>query len=180
MIIRRGRFNIILWPVLLLAVFLVGCSTSGSNKKFSVVRLHLEVNRDISDRSSAVPIYRDKPVMVNVEKDPFLGEGTIQEARVVDVVGGFAVRLKFERRGTWLLEQYTGSNRGKRIAIYGEFFAPPDLKTNVTRWLAAPVITQRISDGVLTFTPDATREEANQLVRGLTKLAKKTADDLKW
>ena len=38
------------------------------------------------------------------------------------------------------------------------------------RWLAAPVFTKRITDGVLVFTPDCTREEADRIVKGL-KLA---------
>ena len=37
----------------------------------------------------------------------------------------------------------------------------------VNRWLAAPVISRRISNGVLTFTADCERDEADQLVTGL-------------
>ena len=147
----------------------------------SALRLHLEVNRDATSRSAPVPIYRTSPMMVNVETAPFINEGLVKSARVIDTVGGFSIRLEFLQRGAWLLEQYTGSNRGKRIAIYGEFFDPPGSKTNVVRWLAAPVITQRISDGVLTFTPDASRDESLLLVLGLNNLAKKANDDpLKW
>jgi hypothetical protein len=179
MIFRWGPFNIYLGMTLIFAL-LIGCKSNPEKTTMSVVRLHLEVNRDSTEKSSPVPIYRDKPVMVNVEKSPFITEGLVKEARVIDTVGGFAIRLQFERRGSWLLEQYTGSNRGKRIAVYGEFFDPPGSKSNVTRWLAAPIIAQRISDGVLTFTPDASREECNLLVLGLNNLAKKNDDELKW
>ena len=41
------------------------------------------------------------------------------------------------------------------------------------RWLAAPRINKRIADGVLVFTPDATREEAEQIALGLNNLAQK-------
>ena len=41
------------------------------------------------------------------------------------------------------------------------------------RWLAAPVISHRISDGVLVFTPDATREEAEEIALGLNNVSKK-------
>lgn len=118
--------------------------------------------------------------MVNVEKNPFITESFVKEARVVDTVGGFAVKLTFERRGAWILEQYTASNQGKRIAVYAEFFDPPGSKTNITRWLAAPITAKRITDGVFTFTPDATRDEADAFVLGLSKLAKKTEDEIKW
>jgi hypothetical protein len=33
-------------------------------------------------------------------------------------------------------------------------------------------MTKRIVDGKLVFTPDATREEADRIVRGLNKIAK--------
>ena len=179
MIFRWCPFNIYLGMALILG-FCAGCRSTPEKKALSVIRLHLEINRDGTQRSFAVPIYREKPVQVNVEKSPFIAEGLVKEARVIDTVGGFAIRVQFERRGTWLLEQYTGSNQGKRIAVYGEFFDPPGSKTNVTRWLAAPVITRRIGDGVLIFTPDATRDESILLVQGLNNIAKKNDDELKW
>ena len=180
MIFSWSPFNIYLGMTLAIAL-LVGCRSHPEEKAMSALRLHLEVNRDATSRSAPVPIYRTSPMMVNVETAPFVTEGLVKSARVIDTVGGFSIRLEFERRGAWLLEQYTASNRGKRIAIYGEFFDPPGSKTNVTRWLAAPVITQRISDGVITFTPDASRDESLLFVLGLNNLAKKANDDpLKW
>ena len=82
------------------------------------------------------------------------------------------LRLQFDRRGTWLLEQYSTANLGKHFAIFSQFPSPPDAKLNQGRWLAAPRINQRIPDGVLTFAPDATREEAEQIVLGLNNVAK--------
>jgi hypothetical protein len=48
------------------------------------------------------------------------------------------------------------------------------------RWIAAPVIHGRISNGSLVFTPDASREEADEIARGLTNIAKKIAAKDKW
>lgn len=179
MIFRRSPFNIYLGIVLILGL-LIGCRSHPEEKTMSIIRFHLEANPDGTNRTTPVPIYREKPILVNVEKGPFLGEGTVTEARVIDTVGGFSIRLAFERRGSWLLEQYTVSNLGKRFAIYAEFSDPPGSKSNVIRWLAAPVVTRRITDGVFTFTPDATRDEALALVLGLNNLAKKNDDALKW
>ncbi len=39
------------------------------------------------------------------------------------------------------------------------------------RWIAAPVIKERLGDGVLVFTPDTTRQEAERIVSGLTRVA---------
>jgi preprotein translocase subunit SecD len=179
MTVRAERFN--LYFLTVVAVFLLpACKSSPEKKLLSVVALHLEVNRDQTGRSKAIPVFREKPVMVNLENSPFLSEGNIKEAKIIDDLVGFAVRLEFERRGAWLLEQYTTSNVGKRIGIYSEFKDPPESKTNTTRWLAAPVITQPIKDGVLTFTPDASREEMTSFVLGLNNLAKKINDQLKW
>jgi hypothetical protein len=48
------------------------------------------------------------------------------------------------------------------------------------RWLAAPQITKHLSAGVFTFTPDATREEAERIVTGLNNVAEKVKKDSKW
>jgi preprotein translocase subunit SecD len=133
------------------------------------LRLHLEARRDGTKANEPVPIYREKPVWVNVELTPFLTEGNIASAKVVDAVGGFVLRIQFDHAGTSLFEQATTGNHGKKIAVFCQFGE----KLKDYRWLAAPVITQRSSDGVFTFTPDATREEAEEIADGLNNVAKK-------
>ena len=56
------------------------------------------------------------------------------------------------------------STRGRRLVIYCNF--------EDSRWLAAPVIREPIKDGLLTFTPDATREECERIVEGLNNVAR--------
>ena len=82
--------------------------------------------------------------------------------------GGFAIEIKFDENGTWLLEQYSAANPGRHFVIFGQWSE----KLADGRWLAAPLITHRIGDGVLAFTPDCSREEADQLVLGLNNAAK--------
>jgi len=48
------------------------------------------------------------------------------------------------------------------------------------RWLAAPVISRRIPDGVLVFTPDASRAEADDIVLGLNNIAREVEKKNKW
>jgi preprotein translocase subunit SecD len=84
-------------------------------------------------------------------------------------VGGFVLRIQFDQSGTVMLEQCTAANRGRKIAIFSQFGE----KIKDYRWLAAPVINRKISDGVLAFTPDATREEAEEIALGLNNVAKK-------
>jgi len=47
------------------------------------------------------------------------------------------------------------------------------------RWLAAPLINRRMADGMITFTPDASREETEKFVEGLNNSAKKLNSRLK-
>lgn len=157
---RLFRFNAYL---LFAALFCVGCETF-RKKEASTIRFHLEVNEDASRRSSPVPVYRANPMTVNVQNSPFLSEAHVSKASVVDAMGAFQIMIQFDRRGTWILEQYTTANKGKHIAIFSQF--------GQARWLAAPEITKRIADGVLVFTPDATREESERLVKGLNNVAK--------
>ena len=156
-----------------------GCKTSGETnpkKVVSTFRLFLEVGSDGTKASEPVPVYREKPVMVNVEKEPFLTEGDVAEASVIDAVGGFALRIRFDRAGTTLLDEYTTGHRGSKFAVFSQF--GEDLVQ--VRWLAAPLITHRITDGVFTFTPDATREECETIALGLNNVAKKVQRWTDW
>jgi preprotein translocase subunit SecD len=114
--------------------------------------------------------------MVNVEKEPFLTEADVAQVKVIDVVGGFALCIRFDHSGTALLEECTTRNLGRRIAVFSQFGE----KIKDYRWLAAPVISHRITDGVLTFTPDATREECDEIALGLNHVAKKVQKWTEW
>jgi preprotein translocase subunit SecD len=163
--IRQFRFNSYL-PWVLGAVLAGACQTpehakeKSEKKETSVLRLHLEVNPDGTDRSAMAQIGRPTSFLVNIEKQAFVTEFDMVRAEVVDdAFGGFGLKVQYNQHGTWLLESYTTANRGKRLAVFAEF--------GEVRWLAAPRITKRITDGLFTFTPDATREEAQRIARGL-------------
>ena len=172
MMIRGTRFNIYLL-VTLAAGLACGCQSSGekqSKKVLSTLRLHLEAGSDRTKSNESIPVYRENPVWVNILKTPLLTEQNVAGASVVDEVGGYALRIQFDSDGKVLLEECTTRNRGRRIAIFSQFAE----QFKDYRWLAAPVISRRINDGVLVFTPDATREEAEDIAVGLNNVAKKT------
>jgi preprotein translocase subunit SecD len=165
--ISVAPFNIYLL-VLLALLFSQGCKTPEERKRSkesSTFRLFLEAGSSRADPNSGVPIYRENPVRVSVEQRPFVTEVDVQSATVLDVAGGFAVQVQLNRHGTLILEGVTATHRGRRMAIQSHFPEP--------RWLAAPTITRPIHNGELVFTPDATREEADRFVLGLTNVVAK-------
>jgi hypothetical protein len=166
----------------LAALLLAGCATgdqkknqasdeSSPDKQLTALRLHLQgtPTPDQPNKTMQVPILRARPVLVTVERTELMSEHYIASAELVDELEGFSIRLEFDRKGRWILEAVTAQNRGRQIAIFCSFGSE--------RWLAAPLIQQVVTDGKLTFTPDATREEAIRIVRGLNNMAKKLAED---
>jgi hypothetical protein len=170
--IRWFRFNInFALTLALVAGALLGCKSTDPDKKaVSTLRLHMEGKANAMQTSETVSIH-DVPVVVLA--DPFITEANISKAKVIDTVGGFSISLQFDRRGTWMIEQYTADNPGKHIAIFAQWVTPPEEKPNKGRWLAAPKFDTHLGNGQIVFTPDATREEADKIVRGLNNVAKK-------
>jgi len=164
--IRPTCFNTYFWLGLLaaLAWLPAGCQTGKSQKKPEAsLRFHLEANLDGTDRSMPVAIGRSSPFAMAIETKAFLTEFSIDRASVVDAPGGFVLSIQFDREGTWILEQYSVAHKGKRMAIAAEF--------GELRWIAAPIMRDRISNGLFVFTPDATREEAEKIVKGVNRVA---------
>ena len=169
--IRRVAFN----TYLLAATLLLGCKSpqekidsadaSKQKKELSTIRLHLETSGETASRANTVPILRASPILVNVEVDSFLDERDVTHAALIKQLGGFAIQVQFNDHGVFILDALSSSSRGKRVAIMSDF--------GEKRWLAAPVFSRRITNGVLVFTPDATHTEATRIVRGLNNVAEK-------
>ena len=162
------RFNIYLALAVALALF-CGCKTEKTSSPASVFRVHIEANPDSTGTSQTISVVRSDPVLVTIIQEPVLTEASIVAAKVLDVSGGFAIEVRFDETATWILEQHSATNPGRHFVIFGQWGDKPD----DGRWLAAPLITHRIANGVLVFTPDCSRDEADQLVLGLNNVAKK-------
>jgi len=165
------RFN--LYFCLLAALMLAsGCATGKkADKQLAALRLHLESNANVPGTSQTVSVLRASPIAVTIATQPVLTEANIIAAVLLDTPGGSAVEVKFDEMGTLTLEQYTSAYAGKHFVIFGQWGE----KGQEGRWLAVPVISGRIANGVLSFTADATRDEAKQLVLGLNNVAKQVA-----
>ena len=166
--IRLAWFNSYL---LLLALALgTGCKSAGQrhqDKLAATFRLHLEASPRGGESTAVIQI---AGVELYVNDTPFLDERSITNAAVVDTRdGGFAIRVQCDRHGTLVLDSVTTENRWRRIAIFTQYGVG---RPEHSRWLAAPYGSP-ITDGVLLFTPLATREETEQIVLGLNNDAKR-------
>ena len=177
MITGRRRFNLYLLAALV-AVTACGCRThkDARAKQLATLRVHLEAGAQDTGRSIQVPIYRAHPFQLQVQNEPFLTELQVASAKVVDVLGGFDLQIQLNRQGTWLMQQYSANNRGRHFAIFTQFGE----KGRESRWLAAPEFSILISDGLIQFTPDTTRDEADEIAIGLNNTAKKNDKDTQW
>ncbi|MGV3774217.1 MAG: hypothetical protein ACO1QB_15050 [Verrucomicrobiales bacterium] len=167
MTIRSARFNIILL-FFLSGAFLSGCKTTEEKtkaKEAAMISFHLEVNPDGTPTSGQVPIYREQPFFVNVQKVAFLDTSYVSKAEVVDTADGFVMRINFDPGGSARLDGYTASYKGQRICVMAQW--------TEARWLAAPRISRRLNEGILVFTPDCTRQEAERIVNGINNVVKK-------
>jgi hypothetical protein len=160
------RFNIYL-ALALVSGLAAGCETPKKTQT-AMLHVHIEMSPDPTGMSQDISVLRSEPVLVTIKREPILTEANIVQVKVIDAQGGFALEVKFDENGTWLLEQYSAANRGLHFAIFGQWSE----KRIDSRWLAAPIISRRITNGTLAFTPDCSREEADQLVQGLNDAAK--------
>jgi hypothetical protein len=169
-----GRFNMI-FAVVACACF--GCNTpktsppnqieKDASKQATLMQFHIEANPDPTGRTMDAPIYRAHPVHLTVEREPVLDEGFIEKAELVDAdeMGGHAIKITFDQYGARRLDALSVEHRSQHLAVHAQW--------TETRWLAAPVLSKRISNGDFIFTPDATREESERIVRGLSNVVKR-------
>ena len=159
------QFNLFL--AFLALAWLCGCQTNKKDKETSALRIHIEASPQSSGSTQSVSVLRDDPLLVTIFKEPILTEANLVEARVIDARGGFGIQLQFDESSSLVLEQFSAANPGKHFVVYGQWSEKPA----DGRWLAAPLITHRISDGKFSFTPDMSRTNADRLVLGLDNVA---------
>lgn len=131
-------------------------------KQIFSLRVHVEAKRELPERCIPARVGRTNPLDYTVEKLPILTENHLQRAAIVEQPGGFLIRVRFDTLGAKILESYTAAAAGRHLLVVTDI-------EGEARWLAAPLVRQRLGDGTFAFTPDASREEAEQLVNGLNK-----------
>jgi hypothetical protein len=162
-----SRFNIILAMLLLITAACKSTEEKKKAKEATFLRFHIETNVDGTQHNAHVAVYRANPMMVGVERNAALDEGFMEKVEVVtvDEFGNHAIKVTFDETGTKRLDYVTSMYKGRRMVVHARW--------TETRWLAAPLITKRITDGVFIFTPDASREESERIVAGLNNVIAK-------
>jgi len=177
--ITRPAFNTYLIALVLAAG--AGCKSPEQRKQdktLATLRLHLEVPADSTAAPANIQRVLGKSegaeiagVKINVNDLAFLDEAFVERAEVMDTRdGGFALQIGYVEHGRLVIETVTTEYPNRRIAILSRWGVED---TGTQRWLAAPIINGQISDGVLLFTPNTTREEANEIALGLSNVVKK-------
>jgi hypothetical protein len=170
------RFNFYLAATA--AFVLAGCSTTRdpSDNLTTLLRVHLESQPDQMVPPKAIAVYRENPLTISIESLYLISEDNVVSAKVVEEMGTYAIQIQFDQWAIPLLDHNSSSWQGRRIAIQAQW-GP---KHEHTRWLAAPKMNRHISDGTITFTPDASLEETRDIVIGLNNDARKVAKPLAW
>lgn len=135
------------------------------------MRVHIELPPENSGAikvSQTISLLRADPVQVTIDRDAILTEANLLAAKLISTPEAPAVEVRFEDKGAWVLEQYSAANPGRHFVIFAQW------GTNLesSRWIAAPLITHRIKDGILSFTPDMSKKEEDEFVKGLNNVIK--------
>ena len=117
---RCGAFNLKLWGLAALAVLATGCQTEpvytskedSPDTQLTALRIHVEGAPDSSGRTVQVPVFRERPILVTVDREPFLTEGNVTKAEVVDEPGGFSLRSSSSGRAAGCSKSTPASTGG--------------------------------------------------------------------
>lgn len=147
-----------------------------ASERMAVIRFHIEVTDD--GNAAKAEVIRSRPQSFPIDKAPFFDERDVVGAQIVETPdGGFILQIDGTEHGRNALEMTTASANGRHILIYGEWI--DDSETSSSRWLAAPMIRSPIRNGVIRFSVDADREEAQQFVDGINNVAIKLKNQVK-
>lgn len=153
--------------LLAIGLFSNGCSSlPGQTKSKATVAIYLEGSPVEEGRVIPIEIFRAAPRVLHIYRSPTIGMDSFDTLTLRETVdGGHVLHITLNRSGTLYLENLSISQRGKRLVIGASFGENnPQL-----RWLSALLISEKISNGNLIFTPDASIAECKQIVDGVNK-----------
>jgi hypothetical protein len=179
---RATHFNWYLLCLVMLALTLgTGCTSIEDRRKNRAFYTELWFHRvppQNTPETNRVMIIELAGMRMPVERRPWLTEENLVDASVIDSPGGgYGLELRFDDHGRLLLESFSSANRGQHVAIFVRYGVRKDQKEVPLeeRWLAAPLISRPIVEGIVTFTPNVPKPELYRIVDGLQKAAELNA-----
>ncbi len=152
---QKGWFMV---GLLVALIFTTGClhNQKKKDKKDASLRIFLQTS-PVMPENLRYQILFDKPnITFWVKSLPELTEQDVASAETVSTGGGLQIKLQFNHHGSFILEQLTGSNRGKYLAVVID--AHP----------VAPILIQEIyRNGELIFTPNLTDLQTTDVITRL-------------
>ena len=123
-------------------------------------------------KTKLLKIYQARPKLVHVDPKPVLvgDPGILKESLLIDTQDGLhAIQLNFTTRGQALMEYLTTNYRDRRL--YVVVAQSDQSKTNGvnSRCIGASYIQGTIRASSIAFTPDASRDESERIVRLINK-----------
>lgn len=118
--------------------------------------MHLPANDSIPASRRVSIVLRTPALSLQINSIPVLREADLDGAELTGEGEDFQMRLLFNTHGTIELDRVSNNNRDELLVVFIN-----------DKPVAAPQLKRRIVDGILEFTPDLTREEAEKLVEGL-------------
>ncbi len=157
---HSSRINLNL--LLIAILFGAGCQTSKRVKAEDATHIFIfmETHSGLGEMARKVDIDGPNGGTMYIGASPVLNDVHIEEASAHDTAdGSVAIQLQLNRQGKRILENMSGAYRGKRLAVSASF---PEL-----RWLCCVRMDKLMSDGHLTFFPNASPEECDRIAKGM-------------
>jgi hypothetical protein len=123
---KRRRRSINIYFLLACVLLAGGCAmikkATAKKKEESTMRLYIEGERADSTTAGTVLVTSNK-IPFTVEREPFLTEGDLIKASIVNDPGGesYSIQLVFNDHGALLLDMYTAENKGKHIIVFSQW-----------------------------------------------------------
>jgi preprotein translocase subunit SecD len=144
------------------ALLAVGGCKSTAKHKYTSLRVYLQTPSMLPESQRATVVLTNPPLSVVVKRLPELTEIDLNKAEAAKSGTRNQLVLNFDRRGQWIIQNFTTERRGELYILTLNHVA-----------VAAPVIRETITDGKLVVDLDLTDEEVKKLAEGLNRASLK-------
>ena len=144
-----------------LVVLAICWCAAGCKEEKATLRVFLQASERLPEGHRKVVVIRNPPMNVTVNPMSELSEHDLMSVKAVKTGTQKLLVLQFDAHGQRTIETFTTAHRGELYV----------LTVNAIP-VAAPAIREVIRNGVLTVEVDATDEELDKIVKGLSFAAK--------